>query len=144
MLVVEQIGGCVGERRPIDERRRVQGTEIEGQRLDSRLDVEEGNRPIALAFHDPVRTNYAQLKEFVEGIKLALPNMTAKGTPLVLIFDTDIANSVGNVMIRETGIENILSIDEIELKEGDFIDVGEPMTDESIYPIVIKSLIFSG
>ena len=62
---------------------------------------------------------------------------------MILIFDTDIANSVGNVMIRETGMENILSIDEIELKEGDFIDVGESLNDESIYPIVIKSLIFS-
>lgn len=131
--------------KPIIDKRNISPEHVSTQikKALTRLDVEEGTRPIALAFHDPVRTNYTQLKDFVEGIKLALPNMAENGTPLVLIFDTDIANSVGNVMIRETGIENILSIDEIELKEGDFIDVGEPMTDESIYPIVIKSLIFS-
>jgi len=109
----------------------------------NRLDIQEGDRPITLAFHDPVRANYSQLKAFVKGITGALPSMMEKKTPLILIFDTDIANSVGNVMVRETGMENILSIDEIELKEGDFIDVGEPLNDESIYPIVIKSLIFS-
>jgi ethanolamine utilization protein EutA len=132
--------------KPIIDKRNISPEYVSSQvkKALTRLDVDEGSRPIALAFHDPVRTNYTQLKDFVEGIKRALPNTTMKGTPLVLIFDTDIANSVGNVMIRETGIENILSIDEIELKEGDFIDVGEPMTDESIYPIVIKSLIFSG
>ena len=109
----------------------------------NRFDISEGDQPIALAFHDPVRTNYNQLKDFVKGITKALPLMMKKKTPLILIFDTDIANSVGNVMIRETGMENILSLDEIELKEGDFIDVGESLNDESIYPIVIKSLIFS-
>lgn len=109
----------------------------------NRLDIHEGDQPIALAFHDPVRTNYNQLKDFVKGISNAVPIMMKKKTPLILIFDTDIANSVGNVMIRETGMENILSIDEIELREGDFIDVGESLNDESIYPIVIKSLIFS-
>ena len=109
----------------------------------NRLDIQEGGQPIALAFRDPVRANYDQLRAFVKGIAMALPSMVEKKTPLILIFDTDIANSVGNVMVRETGMEDILSIDEIELNEGDFIDVGEPLNDESIYPIVIKSLIFS-
>jgi ethanolamine utilization protein EutA len=62
---------------------------------------------------------------------------------LILIFDTDIGNSVGNIIARETKLNNILCIDEIDLSEGDFIDVGEPLENSVIYPVIIKSLIFT-
>ena len=54
-----------------------------------------------------------------------------------------IGNSVGNIIARETELNNILCIDEIDLSEGDFIDVGEPLTNSVIYPVIIKSLIFA-
>jgi ethanolamine utilization protein EutA len=60
----------------------------------------------------------------------------------LLIFESDVGNSVGNVFARETGAKNILALDEISLNEGEFIDVGEPMYDGLAYPVVIKSLVF--
>ncbi|MHA1904820.1 MAG: ethanolamine ammonia-lyase reactivating factor EutA [Candidatus Thorarchaeota archaeon] len=63
--------------------------------------------------------------------------------PILMCFDTDIGNSVGNVMRRETGIINeILSIDEISLSEGDFVDIGEPIIEGVVVPVVIKTLVF--
>lgn len=109
----------------------------------NRLDIKEGETPIALAFRDPVRTVYDKLTIFSEGIVKALPNTVSKNQPIILVFDTDIGNSVGNVLLRETGISNgILSIDEIPLKEGDFIEIGEPIIQNRVFPVVIKSLIF--
>jgi ethanolamine utilization protein EutA len=108
-----------------------------------RLDIIEGKEPIALAFHDPVRTIYEKLTIFSQGVVNALPNTIANDRPLILVFDTDIGNSVGNVMFRETRIRNgILSIDEIDLKEGDFIDIGEPIIGDRVFPVVVKSLIY--
>jgi ethanolamine utilization protein EutA len=37
---------------------------------------------------------------------------------------------------------NVLAIDEISLKEGDFIDVGEPINEGVTYPVIVKSLVF--
>ena len=109
----------------------------------NRLDIREGETPIALAFRDPVRTVYDKLTIFSEGIVKALPNSVSKNQPIILVFDTDIGNSVGNVLLRETGISNgILSIDEIPLKEGDYIEIGEPIIQNRVFPVVIKSLIF--
>ncbi|MHA2253351.1 MAG: ethanolamine ammonia-lyase reactivating factor EutA [Candidatus Kariarchaeaceae archaeon] len=109
----------------------------------NRLDIREGETPIALAFRDPVRTVYDKLTIFSEGIVKALPNSVSKNMPIILVFDTDIGNSVGNVLLRETGISNgILSIDEIPLKEGDYIEIGEPIIQNRVFPVVIKSLIF--
>ncbi len=108
-----------------------------------RLDIIEGKEPIALAFHDPVRTVYEKLTIFSQGVVNALPNTIANDRPLILVFDTDIGNSVGNVLFRETRIRNgILSIDEIDLKEGDFIDIGEPIIGDRVFPVVVKSLIY--
>lgn len=42
---------------------------------------------------------------------------------------------------RETGTGNVLSIDEISLGEGDFIDIGEPIIGDPVYQVVDKSLV---
>lgn len=108
-----------------------------------RLDISEGNEPIALAFHDPVRTVYEKLKIFSQGVVKALHQTVMRNQLIIMIFDTDIGNSVGNVLFRETKVKNnILSIDEISLKEGDFIDIGQPIVDNRVFPVVVKSLVF--
>jgi len=106
-----------------------------------KIDVEDAKCPVALAFRDPVKMDYENLRVFARGVAAALPR-GGGGAPLVLIFDTDVGNSVGNVLARETGLVNVLAIDEISLKEGDFIDVGEPINEGVIYPVIVKSLVF--
>ncbi|MHA1168624.1 MAG: ethanolamine ammonia-lyase reactivating factor EutA [Candidatus Hodarchaeales archaeon] len=106
-------------------------------------DIIDGENPVALAFQDPVRTVYEKLKEFSKGIVEALPRTIEKKLPVILVFDTDIGNSVGNVLARETGTVNVLSIDEISLKEGDFIDIGKPVVENIVFPVVVKSLVFN-
>ena len=108
-----------------------------------RVDIIEGNTPFVLSFNDPVRTVYEKLTIFSKGIVEALPNSIKDKKPIIMIFSTDIGNSVGSVMKRETGIENeILSLDEIDVKEGEFIDVGMPLFENRVFPVVVKSLIF--
>lgn len=107
-----------------------------------RKDLVEGDQPVVVAFHDPVRYTYEKIKVFAKGLVEALPNTIAKALPIVLVFDTDIGNSVGSILKREVGIGNVLSIDEIELEEGDFIDIGEPVIGKAVFPVVVKSLVF--
>jgi ethanolamine utilization protein EutA len=108
-----------------------------------RHDLVEGNDHFILAFKDAVRPSYSSLIEFSKGVIDALPKTVSKGKPILMCFDTDVGNSVGNVMRREVGISNdILSIDEVALGEGDFIDIGEPIIENVIVPVVVKTLVF--
>jgi len=108
-----------------------------------RFDLNEGNEIIALYFKDPVRVSYPQLELFAKSIEAALPNTINNKLPVILIFETDIACSVGNVIRRETEVKtNLLSLDELKLKEGDWIDIGEPLVDGQVYPVTVKSLVF--
>jgi ethanolamine utilization protein EutA len=109
----------------------------------SRFDLEEGVDPLILAFNEAVRPSYENLKQFALGVVEALPNTVKNKAPIFMCFDADIGNSVGNVMKRETGITNeILSIDEINVQEGEFLDIGEPIIEDVVVPVVIKTLVF--
>jgi len=129
---------------PIIEKRRLSADYVHRQVKEAlkKVDMEGGTLPVALAFKDPVAMGYDNIRVFVQGLSRALNLNIREGVPLVLIFDTDVGNSVGNVLSRETGAENVLALDEISLSEGDFIDVGEPINDGAAYPVVIKSLVF--
>jgi len=108
-----------------------------------RIDVNHGESPVALAFHKTIGLSYERLKTFAQGIVAAVPKLVNSKTPLILVFTDDIGNSVGNVMRRETELKtNIISIDELGLKEGDYIDIGEPMADKQVVPVVVKTLVF--
>jgi ethanolamine utilization protein EutA len=108
-----------------------------------RHDLLEGQEIVALYFKDPVRVNYPELELFAKSMEIALPNAIAKGLPIILIFQKDIACSVGNVIRRETCLKtNLLSLDELSLNDGDWIDISEPLVERDVFPVTVKSLAF--
>ena len=108
-----------------------------------RFDRVEGEDVVALYFKDPVRSSYPQLELFARSIEAAHENSINKGIPIILIFGTDIACGVGNVIRRETNVKsNLLTLDELVLKEGDWIDIGEPLVGGQVFPVTVKSLAF--
>jgi ethanolamine utilization protein EutA len=108
-----------------------------------RFDFIEGREMVALFFKDPVKVNYPALELFAKSIESALPNSIAGRQPVILIFEKDIACSVGNVIRRETRLDtNLLSLDELSLDDGDWIDIGEPLVKGQVFPVTVKSLVF--
>ncbi len=108
-----------------------------------RFDRVEGEDVVALYFKDPVRASYPQLELFARSIEAAHLDSIKKGIPIILIFGTDIACGVGNVIRRETNLKtNLLTLDELVLNEGDWIDIGEPLVGNQVFPVTVKSLVF--
>ncbi len=108
-----------------------------------RHDLGEGQETVALYFKDPVRVNYPALQLFAKAIEEALPSCIARMVPVILIFEKDIACSVGNVLRRETGLKtNLLALDELSLNDGDWIDISEPLVGRQVFPVTVKSLVF--
>ena len=109
----------------------------------NRMDTIEGSFIVALSFKNPVGIVYNKIRDFVQGIERALPQTLEKKLPIILLFDSDIGKSIGNILKRETRIESdIISIDEIEVREGDFLDIGEPIIANQVVPVIVKSLVF--
>lgn len=108
-----------------------------------RFDLKEGEDIVALYFKDPVMASYPQLELFAKSIEAALADSIRNKMPIILIFETDIACGVGNVIRRETDLKtNLLTLDELNLKEGDWVDIGEPLVAGQVFPVTVKSLVF--
>ncbi len=109
------------------------------------MDMQEGEDSFILAFRDAVRPSYESITRFVRGVVRALPKTINSGRPIMMCFDSDVGNSVGNIMRRETGVTNeLLSIDEVALEQGDYVDIGEPVIAGVVVPVVVKTLVFGG
>ncbi len=68
-----------------------------------------------------------------------------KGSPLVLVSDGDIGGLLGLHLREELRLTSpVVSIDGIELREFDYIDIGELIPSSGAVPVVIKSLVFPG
>jgi ethanolamine utilization protein EutA len=67
----------------------------------------------------------------------------AHGHPIVLAGDGDVGGLIGIHYCEEMKVTNpIVSIDGLELKEFDYIDIGAILDTSGAVPVVIKSLIF--
>jgi len=103
----------------------------------------DGDRPFALAVRWAVEPSYDHLREFADGLRVAIPEALERGT-LALVFDTDLAHSIGRLLVGELGVRgDLVCLDEVELKAFDTIDIGAPLGRARAVPVVIKSMVFA-
>lgn len=109
----------------------------------TRLDLIDGDRPVAVALPWRGSATFHRLAGLCQGLLAGLAPVLARGHPLVVVVDGDIGGLFGIHCREEEKLANpIVSIDGIELKEFDFIDIGEVLHDTGAVPVVIKSLLF--
>ena len=108
-----------------------------------RFDILDGDRAVALAIRWELGPSYPLIRTLAEGLVGAMKEHVDNGQPLVLVFDADIAKLIGNIIERELlPGAGIISIDGIDLRDFDFVDIGQELPDAKAVPVVIKSLIF--
>jgi ethanolamine utilization protein EutA len=108
-----------------------------------RFDLCEGDQVVALAIDWNGMPHFAALRNLAEGIVQGLSRSVADGLPLVLVFTNDFGKLMGDMLRYEMKVDNdVISIDSIELKDFDYIDIGGVIPASRVVPVVIKSLIF--
>ena len=114
------------------------------ERALARLDIEEGAAPVAVSIRWELEPSYERVHTLAAGIVAALPKTVAQGIPLTLIFDTDIAGAVG-IMLTDELVpgHDVVSIDEIQVTDLDYIDLAEEREDVRAVPVIVKSLVFT-
>jgi ethanolamine utilization protein EutA len=108
-----------------------------------RMDLQAGERAVAVCYRWQGSATYARLHAFCQGMAQGMAPLLQQGLPLVLVGEGDIGGLVGLHFHAELRLSNpIVSIDGIVLQEFDFIDIGALMETSGAVPVVIKSLVF--
>ncbi len=87
---------------------------------------------------------YDRLHAVAEGIyRVMVGAIGTRTAPLVLMVDGDVGRLLGRILHHDLGLNSgFISLDGIELKELDFVDLGQMITPPGVIPVVIKSLLF--
>ena len=108
-----------------------------------RLDLGDGASPVALFVPWRGSATFRRLDDFCKGAADGLAAVLARGHPIVLAGDGDVGGLLGIHYCEELKLGNpIVSIDGLELKEFDYIDIGAILDTSGAVPVVIKSLVF--
>lgn len=108
------------------------------------FDVEGLENEIALSFHWKGAPAYERIAAFATGLIKGLDDLAAKGQPLFIVLDGDIAQSLGAIMKEEMKVPvEVLVIDGVVLWDFDYIDLGRIRLPSRTIPVTIKSLVFS-
>jgi ethanolamine utilization protein EutA len=108
-----------------------------------RLDLADGEDRFALAVHWHHGPQYPALAALCRGIVDAVPRTVAARDPLFVVIDADVAGLVGRTLREECGVRGpLVCIDQVALREFDYVDIGGLMPEQHVVPVVVKSLVF--
>lgn len=108
-----------------------------------RFDLADAHGAVALAFHWEGSATFARLNGFCSGIVAGMQRLLGEGHPLILVCDGDIGGLLGLHIREELHCSApLISIDGVELREFDYIDIGSLIPASGAVPVVIKSLVF--
>ena len=63
--------------------------------------------------------------------------------PLIVISEEDIAKALGIAMSNASDKKRkIASIDSVSVEDGDYLDIGSPLMDGLVVPVIVKTLLF--
>jgi ethanolamine utilization protein EutA len=105
----------------------------------SERDPEVRGAPFVLAFSSPPFIGYGAVQELAKGIDDALAGLPEEDRPDALVFEQNVGRVVGGIVSSKW---HLPCVDEINLSELDFIDIGEVVDGEGFVPVVVKSLAF--
>ncbi|MBI2329322.1 MAG: ethanolamine ammonia-lyase reactivating factor EutA [Chloroflexi bacterium] len=109
----------------------------------NRFDLLDADSPVALAFRWQGSATYARIRAFCAGITAGMKDILSRGNPVVLVNDGDVGGLFGIHLKEDMHLPNpVISIDGIDLREFDYIDIGSLIPTSGAVPVVIKSLVF--
>jgi ethanolamine utilization protein EutA len=108
-----------------------------------RRELGGGESPVALFVPWRGSATFQRLDDFCRGMADGLAAILAHGLPIVLVGDNDVGGLIGIHFCEEMRLATpIVSIDGLELKDFDYIDIGAILDTSGAVPVVIKSLVF--
>ena len=86
---------------------------------------------------------YMEMKRAAASIRQIMDRVQPPGEPILLVIESDIATAMGQMIRQQPDLKRqVVAIDSIHVEDGEYVDMGKPMMNGMVIPVVVKTLIF--
>lgn len=86
---------------------------------------------------------YMEMKRAAASIRQIMDRVQPPGEPILLVIESDIAKAMGQMIQQQPDLKRqVVAIDSIHVEDGEYVDMGKPMMNGMVIPVVVKTLIF--
>ena len=86
---------------------------------------------------------YTEMKRAAAAIRQIMDRVQPPGEPILLVIESDIAKAMGQMIRQQPDLKRqVVAIDSIHVEDGEYVDMGKPMMNGMVIPVVVKTLIF--
>ena len=106
---------------------------------------EEGSdsyQQMAVAFRGVANPSFEKVKYICGKVIEGLSDYLRTNDLLVIALDRDMAKSLGYALMNALPSKKIISLDTVKVENGDYIDIGSPIANGRVVPVVVKTLVF--
>lgn len=110
--------------------------------LGKREKYDENN--IAIAFPGYIDVSFKEIQNLSNKIIKGVEELVKSELPIIVLTENDIGKALGNALLSNLGgYKKILCIDKINVKNGDYIDIGSAIANEQVVPVIVKTLVLN-
>lgn len=100
-------------------------------------------RNAVIAFAGDADMTYDALNRLSAAVSETVSGTLDAGEPALIAVESDIAKVFGQTLGRDlAGRRPVVSVDGVKLRDGEYVDLGRPLMDGLVIPVVVKTLIF--
>lgn len=106
--------------------------------------LENDFQKIAVAIKGKKNPSFKDIQEYAKGLVEGMEDLLSKDGEMIVIVENDMAKVLGQAIYSLLDFKKeIICIDGIKVENGDYIDLGAPIAEGKVLPVVIKTLVFN-
>lgn len=108
------------------------------------FNLENESQQVAVAIKGLKSPSFNDVQKLARALINGMTELLQKNYPVFIIVENDIAKVLGQTIHRQLNkSNNVVCIDSIKVENGDYIDIGSPLVNGKVVPVVIKTLVFN-
>lgn len=106
--------------------------------------LENEVQELAIALDGIKSPSFVRVQEYAQAILEGMKDSIDRGIPLLVVVKEDMAKVLGQSLFALLPKDYpFVCIDSVDVQNGDYIDIGNPLVEGSVLPVVVKTLVFS-